>query len=98
MEVSHLVSLLYFTTPAVCLHNSDVWIEQMEPHQSKSSNRIETFAFPNKKMFNLEGSRKKELSLKPLYFKLRNKVTDLGKDRSLRIHPHPHRYVFQGNE
>ena len=99
MKVSSLLSLLYVATPAVALDNSDAWIGRMDPHLSKSSNRIETFAFPNKKMFNLKdlgGSGKKE-PLKPLYFKLRNKVAgDLAKDRSQRIHPH--RYVFQGKD
>ena len=97
--VSYLASLLYFTRTVLCLHNSDAWMGQMVPHLPKSSNKIETFVFPSKQMFNVkdpESSRKKELFL-PLYFKFRNKVVgDLAKDRSLRIHPQ--RYIIPGNK
>ena len=96
MFQSYLVSLLFIIRTALCLHNSDVWLGQMNPHLSRSSNRIETFLFPNKKMFNVKDTGS-STSRKKGFFKLRDQVAgNLSKDRSLRIHPN--RYVIQGNE
>ena len=95
------LSLLYLTTSTFCLHNSDVWLGQMDHRLPKSSNRIETFVFPTKKIFNVRevGGSRREESLNPLYFKFRNKVTgEFATDRSLRIQPYPHRYGFQGKD
>lgn len=89
MITSNLVSLIYLRL-AASLHQSDVWIGEMDANLPKSSNRIETFVFPSKNMKEV-GSVRRRPVLEPLYFKTRNKF---GAYREIQ----PNRYVVQGRD
>ena len=87
------------------LRSSDAWVDDIEKLESAMSNRIETFAFPNKIGLSSRENKfvirdvsnsNKGISFQPLYFKFRNKFRgnkEIAQDRSSQMNP---KYWIQG--
>ena len=87
------------------LRSSDAWVDDIEKLESAMSNRIETFAFPNKIGLSTRENKfvirdvsnsNKGISFQPLYFKFRNKFRgnkEIAQDRSSQMNP---KYWIQG--